>query len=426
MVSTCLYFQVHQPYRLRNYTVFEIGRNSSYFNEQKNMEVMQKVAKKCYIPANKLMLELLSKNPGFKISYSFSGIALEQFEKYSPEVLDSFKELAATKQVEILDETYHHSLAFLYSKNEFREQIRMHTKKIKEMFKITPSIFRNTELIYNNELAVFIEGMGYKGILAEGADHILGWRSPNFLYKPKTTAKIKLLLKNYRLSDDIAFRFSERSWSEWPLTAPKFAQWINAVNGNGNCVNLFMDYETFGEHQWEETGIFDFLKALPGEILKHKDNNFMTPSELIKNYETAAELDIHSLISWADIERDLSAWLGNKMQQTALKQLYEMEKEIKELNNEGLLEDWRNLQNSDTFYYMCTKWFNDGDVHKYFNPYDSPYESFIAFMNILNDLRERIKTTKQKISRTNIQKIIKQRWPDERKIIQGEENEIRA
>lgn len=418
MVSTCFYFQVHQPYRLKNYTVFEIGQSRDYYFEQKNREIMQKVARKCYIPANKLMLELLRKHPEFKISYSFSGIALEQFEQYTPEVIDTFRDLVETKQVEFLDETYYHSLSFLYSKEEFREQVKKHTKKIKELFNVTPQVFRNTELIYNNEIAHFVEGMGYKGIIAEGADHVLGWRSPNFLYRPKTTSKIKLLLKNYKLSDDVAFRFSERSWSEWPLTAPKFAQWVSNVNGNGNCVNLFMDYETFGEHQWEETGIFHFLRALPSEILKHPHNDFKTPTELVKAYDPVAELDVHSLVSWADVERDLSAWLGNSMQQTALAQLYELEREIKELNDASLLEDWRRLQNSDTFYYMCTKWFNDGDVHKYFNPYDSPYDSFIAFMNILNDVRERIKIGKRQNEQLKIQQIAQKRWPDGRAIAQ--------
>jgi len=236
--------------------------------------------------------------------------------------------------------------------------------------------------------------MGYKGILAEGADHILGWRSPNFLYTPKTAPKLKLLLKNYRLSDDIAFRFSEKSWKEWPLTADKFGNWVSAINGNGNVVNLFMDYETFGEHQWADTGIFEFMRHLPGEILKHRDNDFVTPSEAIDRYSPMAELDIHNLISWADIERDLSAWMGNKIQQTALAELYRMEPEILATNNPELIEDWRKLQTSDHFYYMCTKWFADGDVHKYFNPYDSPYEAFISFMNVLNDLKIRIKENK--------------------------------
>jgi alpha-amylase len=386
MVSMCFYFQVHQPYRLGNYKVFDIGKNHNYFFEKKNREIMEKVAKKCYIPTNSLMLYLLDKHPEFKISYSFSGIVLEQFKEYAPDVLASFQKLVDTGRVEILDETYYHSLAFVFSKKEFKEQIKLHNKKIKQLFDYKPTVFRNTELIYNNELAKFAEDMGYKGILAEGADHILGWRSPNFMYKP-INSNIPLLLKNYKLSDDIAFRFSDRNWAEHPLTVGKYVQWINKVNGNGNFINLFMDYETFGEHQWASTGIFNFLKHLPGEILKHPDNDFKTPSGLIKAYKPVAELDIPNLMSWADIERDLSAWLGNNMQKTALEKLYALEKQIKANKNKKLLENWRKLQISDHFYYMCTKYFNDGDVHKYFNPYDSPYDGYITFMNILNDIK---------------------------------------
>ena len=391
MVSVCFYFQVHQPFRLRKYRIFDIGNNSNYFDNEKNREIMQKVAKKCYLPTNNTILDLIDDLDGkFKVSYSITGMALEQFQLYAPEVLDSFKELSRTKCVEFLDETYYHSLSFLYSKEEFKEQVKMHNKVIRKLFNFAPKIFRNTELIYNNELANFVENLGYKGILAEGADSILGWRSPNLVYKAKTTRNMRILLKNYKLSDDIAFRFSEKSWKEFPLTAPKYAQWISAINGNGNVVNLFMDYETFGEHQWEDKGIFDFLRHLPFEILKHPDNDFLTVSEAVERYEPVAELDVHDIVSWADIERDLSAWLGNKMQKEAIKELYLMETAIKNSKDKALLENWRKLQISDHFYYMCTKWFNDGDVHKYFNPYDSPYESFIAFMNITNDMRIRL------------------------------------
>ena len=400
MPSICFYFQVHQPYRLKKYKVFDIGNDHKYIDTKRNKEIFNKVATKCYLPANKLMLDLINKHGDrFKIAYSLSGVFLEQAEEYNPEVIESFKKLVDTGNVEILDETYHHSLSFLKSKKEFKEQVMLHRKKVKDLFNVEPKVFRNTELVYNNELAKSVEELGYKGIIAEGADHILGWRSPNFIYRPKTTSKIKLLLKNYRLSDDIAFRFSNKGWESWPLTATKYAQWINEINGNGNVVNLFMDYETFGEHQWQDTGIFEFLKYLPEEILKHPDNNFKTPSEIIKEYDSVAELDIHNLISWADIERDLSAWLGNNMQHSAFNEIYKIENEIKESNDKELIEDWRKLQTSDHFYYMCTKWFSDGDVHKYFNPYDSPYESFINYMNILNDITDRLK----KNSKPNLQ-----------------------
>ncbi len=391
MVDVCFYFQVHQPLRLRPYTVFEIGKGSSYFDEQKNSEILDRVAKKCYMPANAIMLELLDKHPEFRASYSLSGVALEQLMSHQHRVIDSFKELARTGRVEFLDETYYHSLAFVYSKPEFIEQVKLHNKLIRNLFGKSPKVFRNTELIYRNEMAVIAEKMGYEGVLAEGADRVLGWRSPNFIYKPKGTRKISLLLKNYKLSDDIAFRFSERSWAEWPLTAEKFASWVSNANGNGNIVNLFMDYETFGEHQWPETGIFNFLKKLPEEILRHPDNGFVTPSEAIRKHKQVAELDVPSLVSWADVERDLSAWTGNSMQQSALQQVYSMEQAIKNSGDAQLLEDWRRMQVSDHYYYMCTKWFADGDVHKYFNPYDSPYDGFIAFMNILSDIKERLK-----------------------------------
>jgi len=392
MVSICFYFQVHQPKRLREYSIFDVGNNKNYFDDKKNEEICKKVAQKCYLPANKVMLELIKKHKGkFKISYSITGTALEQFEKYSPETLDSFKELAKTNCVEFLSETYYHSLSFLYSKEEFKEQINLHKKLMKKHFDYEPKVFRNTELIYNNELAKYIEDLGFKGILAEGADHILGWRSPNFLYKPTTTNKIKLLLKNYKLSDDIAFRFSNKSWSEFPLTTDKFSHWVNAVNGNGNTINLFMDYETFGEHQWEDTGIFEFLRHLPDKILEHNDNEFLTPSEIVDKYEPVSELDIHTPISWADMERDLTAWLGNKMQKTSMKEVYILEEMVKKTKDKKLINDWRNLLTSDHFYYMCTKWFSDGDVHKYFNPYESPYDSFIIFMNVLNDIILRTK-----------------------------------
>ena len=394
MVSVCFYFQVHQPFRMRQYSIFDIGKKSNYFDDEKNIEILKKVARKCYIPANNLMIELLNKHPEFKISYSLSGVFIEQCEKWAPEVIASFKKLVDTGQVEILSETYHHSLAYIFSKEEFKEQVMLHKKKIKELFDVEPKVFRNTELIYNNEIAKFVEDMGFDGIISEGWDPVLGWKSANFIYRPKTTSRIKLLMKNYRLSDDIAFRFSNKGWAEWPLTTDKFCKWVNSYNGNGECINLFMDYETIGEHQWEDTGIFEFLKQLPGELLKHPDNDFKTPSELINTCEVKDEIDCHHMISWADIERDLSAWLGNRIQQSSVNRLYSLEKDIKASGDPKLLDVWRKLQTSDHFYYMCTKWFNDGDVHKYFNPYDSPYDSSMNFMNITNDIVIRLKSKK--------------------------------
>ena len=388
MVSVCFYFQVHQPHRLNKYSVFDIGKNKNYFDTEKNKHYIKKVSKKCYLPTNKLLLDLIEKTDGkFKCAFSITGTVLEQLEEHEPKVIQSFKELVKTGNVEILSETYYHSFAWLYSKEEFRKQINLHKKKIKKLFNFKPKVFRNTELMFNNEMANFIQKLGYKGILAEGVDRVLGWRSPNFVYSPKTAENLGLLLKNYKMSDDIAFRFSNSDWSHWPLTAEKYSDWINKINGCGDVLNLFMDYETFGEHQWEETGIFDFLKALPSKILKHPDNNFVTPLEAIEKYPKRDVMDIHDMTSWADIERDLSAWMGNEMQRSALNHVYELEEKIKKEKNQKLLDEWRKLQISDHFYYMCTKWFSDGDVHKYFNPYDSPYDAFIAFMNVLNDVK---------------------------------------
>ncbi len=395
MASVCFYFQVHQPYRIKRYRIFDIGKDHQYFNDEaerdtNNRKVLNKVAGKCYLPANAVLLDLLNQYPDFRVSFSLSGVFLDQLEEFSPETLDSFKRLVDTGRVEILSETYFHSLAFLYSKEEFKKQVLFHKQKVKKLFGYTPRVFRNTELIFSNEVAKTAAEMGYLGIIAEGADHILGWKSPSFLYSAPGAKNIKLLLKHYRLSDDIAFRFSSRDWAGYPLTAPQFAQWVSAVNGNGNVVNLFMDYETFGEHQWADTGIFDFLRALPGEVLKHPDNDFVTPTEAALRYPSVGELDVPHYVSWADVERDLSAWRSNPLQHNALESIYALEDAVLATKNLDIIRDWRRLQTSDHFYYMCTKWFADGDVHKYFNPYESPYEAYIAFMNAINDLKIRV------------------------------------
>ena len=395
MPSVCLYFQVHQPLRIKRYRIFDVGWDRDYFNDKgesnlNNKKVLEKVSRKSYLPTNNLLLQLLKKHPELKISYSFSGILLEQLEEYAPNVLASFKKLVKTGRVEILAETYYHSLAFFYSRSEFERQVALHEEKIRKLFGVAPSAFRNTELAYTNELGIWADSKGYKAILAEGWDAFLGWRSPNFVYKPKGTKKVRLLLKNYKLSDDIAFRFSEKSWKEWPLTADKFASWVSALNGNGQVINLFMDYETFGEHQWEEHGIFEFLKELPAQILRHPDNDFVTVSEAAMRYPAMDELDVPTVVTWADTERDLSAWVGNAIQTSAISFLYSLEDKIISSADMKLIDSWRKLQTSDHFYYMCTKWFSDGDVHKYFNPYESPYDAFISFMNAASDLKLRL------------------------------------
>jgi alpha-amylase len=389
-----LYMHVHQPYRIRHYTVFDAAVNHDYFDapfndDASNERILKKVAEKSYLPTNERLLKLIEENPNFKLSLSITGTVIEQMEKWSPESLESFKKLVNTGRVEIVGETYHHTLAFFYSRSEFEIQVDMHKRKIEEVFGQTPKVFRNTELSYNNDVAFWADKAGYKGILAEGWDPVLNWRSPNYVYQPTYTDNIRLLMKNYKLSDDIAFRFGDHEWKEWPLTADKFSHWLSE-DPKATNFNLFMDYETFGEHQWSESGIFGFLEHLPGEWLKTEGHSFMTVSEVIDNFEPVDRVDMPKTVTWADTERDLSAWLGNALQDSSINSLYSLEAKIHETNDLVLIEDWRRLQTSDHFYYMCTKYFNDGDIHAYFSPYDTPYEAYMNFMNSYHDIRYRI------------------------------------
>lgn len=395
MLTVCPYFHVHQPYRIKRYRVFDIGKDNQYFNDNSetdlnNRKIIEKVAEKSYRPMNKVLLELLKKHPEFRFALSFSGTVLDQFETYAPDVLESFQELVATGRVEILADTYHHSLSFFYSVPEFEKQVAKHAQRIHELFGQKPKVFRNTELSYRNDLAKWCEDNGYLGIMAEGWDPILGWRSPNHVYTPVGCSRIKVLLKNYKLSDDVAFRFSNKEWASYPLSAETYADWIQAHHGDGSTVNLFMDYETFGEHQWEDTGVFNFIKALPEILLKHPGTSFKTPTETIESYDAVGEIDVPDILTWADTDRDLTAWTGNDIQQDAIASIYAMEKDVLATEDPELIETWRKLQTSDHFYYMCTKWSNDGDVHAYFSPYESPYDAYVAFMNALSDLQLRI------------------------------------
>lgn len=450
--NICFYFQVHQPYRLDDLRITDIGHHKNYFDNQKNHDIFRKVAEKCYLPANKLMLELLEQHENFSIAYSLSGVFLEQCEEFGQDVLESFKKLAATGKVEFLAETYYHSLSSVHSLSEFCEQVAMHSEKIQEHFGVQPRIFRNTELIFNNEIAHIARMMGFEGILSEGADHILNGRSPNEPYVPpefhlpeekywnvikngfphaQPAEKIHVLLKNYKLSDDVAFRFSDKGWIGYPLEAETFTDWL--MSSGGHTINLFMDYETFGEHQWEDTGIFEFLRKLP-EVWAQRGIRALTPSAMLKEWKQKTnqhsavapneresmnkdissilatiaalwkrpekvqsplshceqEYDSHLAISWADTERDLSAWKGNRIQDSALEAIYELENAVKESGDMELITHWRKLQTSDHFYYMCTKYWSDGDVHKYFSPYDSPYEAYRRFSHALHDLRTRL------------------------------------
>lgn len=389
-----LYLHVHQPFRIRHYTIFDAGRNHDYFeapsgSRENNADIVRKVAHKSYVPTNQRLMRMIEHNPKFKLSLSITGTVLEQLETYVPDVLKSFQDLVQTGRVEIVGETYHHSLAFFYNREEFETQVQMHRDIVRRLFNVETTAFRNTELSYNNDLAYWADQAGYKAILSEGWDPVLGWRSPNFLYRPAHTEHVKLLTKNYKLSDDIAFRFSNKDWEDYPMTVDKFMHWTKDA-WDQPLLNLFMDYETFGEHQWEDSGIFDFLEHLPKAWLHNEAHTFMTVSEAADVFEPKDTVDCPQTITWADTERDLTAWLGNKMQQGAIASLYGLAGAMMQSGDFALIEDWRKLQTSDHFYYMCTKYFSDGDVHAYFSPYETPYEAYIAFMNAYHDLKYRL------------------------------------
>lgn len=392
MKSICLYFQIHQPFRLRTYRFFDIGEAHNYFDSYTNKTIVRRVAEKCYLPANKLMLELIREyGSAFKISYSISGVALRQFEKYSPEVIESFKKLAATGYVEFLAETYSHSLSSLKDENEFRRQVMQHADLIEKLFGKRPTTFRNSELIYSDRIGHLVNQMGFNTMLTEGARQILGWKSPNYLYCSATDPKLKLLLKNFQLSDDIAYRFSQHAWKEWPLTAEKYTRWLCETDPSQEVINLFMNYETFGEHQWAETGIFNFLKALPKQIFATGQFTFNTPSELSKVLQPISAISVVDPISWSDEERDLTAWLGNDLQIEAFNSLYSAAERMSTCTDPELLRDWNYLQTSDHFYYMSTKWFSNGGIlSTHYNAYNSPYEAFINYMNVVSDFLIRV------------------------------------
>jgi alpha-amylase len=391
MKSICLYFQIHQPFRLRTYRFFDIGHKHDYFDDYANRFLMQQVAEKSYLPANALLLELIRKHgKKFRVSFSISGTALEQFEMYAPEVMQSFKALAKTGCVEFLAETYSHTLASLKSPEEFSKQVRKHEKRMEELFGQKPKTFRNTELVYSDDIGNLVFDLGYRTMITEGAKHVLGWKSPNLLYCSAPNPKLKLLMRNFQLSDDVAYRFSEKRWSEWPLTADKFVGWINNMKDNEEVVNIFLAYETFGEYQWAETGIFDFLKAFTKKVIEEAKHNFKTPSEVSESLQPVSGLNVPYPISWADEERDLTAWLGNDLQKEAFEKVFQLEEKVRNCSDKNILRDWELLQTSDHFNFMSTKWFSDGMVFKKFNPFTSPYDAFINYMNVLSDFEIRV------------------------------------
>ena len=395
MRAICLYLHMHQPIRYREYSIFDVGNDENYFNgeyngRQSNERIFRKVTEKSYKPMLGLIEKMMKRYPEFRVSLSITGVWLEQAEKWAPELIEQIARMVAAGQVEIVGETYYHSLAYYYNLDEFEAQVEMHAQKIRETFGVIPRVFRNTELAYNDSLATWAESKGYKGILAEGWDKILGWKSPNHVYRPAGCKNLRLLLKNYRLSDDIAFRFSNRNWSEWPLTASKYQKWLDMDALRGNLINLFMDFETFGEHQWEDTGIFTFFEQFVNGWMSAYENKFVTVSEACDLMEPADEISMPDTVTWADTERDLSAWLSNAMQVSAMRDLYDLRERVLGLKDEDLISSWRKMTTSDHPYSMCTKYWNDGDVHAYFSAYASPYESFMYFMNVIRDIEYRL------------------------------------
>ncbi|HPS88813.1 MAG TPA: glycoside hydrolase family 57 protein [Methanosarcina vacuolata] len=390
MRTICFYFQVHQPFRLRRFWPDDRSGFFRYFDERSNREIFERVARKCYIPTNTLLLDALDEHKGeFRFSLSVTGTLLEQCELWGKDALEGFRQMAETGSMEFLDETFYHSLSSLFEdKTEFIEEIKEHRELMFDLLGVKPQVFRNTELLYNNTIAKLVSGLGYRAILTEGADHMLEGRSPNVLYRAKGSG-LPIIFRNYKLSDDIGYRFSARWWEGYPLTAEKWASW--ASGNNEDCVNIFMDYETFGEHQWEETGIFSFLKELPGEVLKtHLD--FSTPLELVEKYFPVAEIDVgdFSTISWADMERDTSAWLGNDMQRRCFEEIKLLEPFVRKTEDPEILRIWKHLLTSDHYYYMCTKWLGDGDVHSYFSVHSTPFDAAVNFMAVLMDFKAQV------------------------------------
>ena len=391
MKTICFYFQIHQPYRLKRYRFFNIGRDHYYYDDYSNEDILQQIAARSFIPANRMMLDLINMNKGkFKFAISVSGVALDQMEVYAPEVIDGLKELSRTGAVEFLAETYAHSLSSLIDPVEFQNQVQLQTQKIKLLFDQEPKVFRNTEMIFSDEIAEMVYDMGYTKMISEGAKHVLSWRSPNYVYKSDAQPNLKLLLRNPQFSDDISLRFSDYTWKEYPLTAEKYASWIAATEKQEEVFNIFMNYETFGNLQPSHSGIFEFMKALP-KFAFEKGIEFSTPSQIMDTHKPVGTVSVPNPISWADEERDLSRWLGNKLQKSALNTLYEISERVRLTNDRRLKQDWNYLQSSDHFYYMSTKHFYDGSMHSKFSPYQSPYDAFNNYMNVLSDFIDRVK-----------------------------------
>ena len=391
--SICIYFQIHHPERLRKYQFFDIGKKHNYFDNYANRSELEDLAENCYLPANALLLDLIKKYEGkFKVAFSISGSAIDQLEMHTPEVIRSFQELAQTGQVEFLAETYSHSLASLSEDtDEFELQVKRHSAAIKELFGKKPVTFRNTSLIYSDKIGKRVADLGFKTMLTDGAKHVLGWKSPNFVYKNALDENLNLLLKNSKLSDDIAIRFSDRNWSEYPLTSEKYADWVSHSLQDTEVLNLFMNYEVIGHYNRAESGIFDFLRYFIQQIAENPNYQFLLPKEATKKHTAKDILPVPYPISWTDEERDITSWLGNELQKEAFTELFKIQPLVKKKKNAELNEDYSRLQASEHFYFMRTKLFSGADYHKYILPYESPYEAFINYMNVLSDFIERVK-----------------------------------
>lgn len=390
MKAICFYFQIHQPFRLKTYRFFDIGNDHYYYDDFSNDDIITRIAQRSYLPANNMLLDMIKQyGKAFKVAFSISGTALEQLEQYVPEFIESMKELATTGCVEFLSETYAHSLASLEDPDEFVSQVKNHDKKIYQLFGQHPKVFRNTELIYDDDISSMVQSMGFKAAITDGAKHILGWKSPNYVYSSATASKLKLLLKNSKLSDDITFRFSNPEWASYPLTADKYIDWIANLPQEEQIINLFMNYETFGELQPRETGIFEFMKALP-RFAAERGIEFWTPSEVVSKLKSVGSLSVPYPMSWADEARDTSAWLGNTLQKEAVKKLYSISERVRLCDDKRIKQDWYYLQASDHFFYMSTKHSEDGSVHSHYSPYDSPYMAFTNYMNVLSDFMIRV------------------------------------
>lgn len=384
MKTICFYFQIHQPFRLRRYRFFDIGNNHYYYDDFQNEEIFHRISEKCYLPANRAIMEMIRKSGGkFKVAFSISGTALEQMEIYAPEVIDSFRDLAGLGCVEFLAETYAHSLASIGDPEEFKAQVRMHTEKVKALFGVEPKVFRNTELIYSDDISELVYELGFEGMLTEGAKHVLGWKSPNYVYASAIRPQLKLLLKNDRFSEDLSIRFDDHSWKEYPLTADKYISAISATAEGEKIINAFMNYEVLGSMHAADTGIFDFFKALP-QYAERNDITFSLPSEIFAQTRPVDSISVPYPMSWVDEEKDCSSWLGNVLQQEAFRKLNEISERVRLCENRRIKQDWIYLQSSDHLYYMSTKHYN------LFSPYDNPYDAFNNYMNVLSDFILRV------------------------------------